>query len=61
MDYDITYDEKMLIRRRVKVTADNEDEAVDRILSGVPFSTRIVLKVESGDYTDFKVEKHYAD
>jgi hypothetical protein len=61
MDYDITYDEKMLIRRRVKVTADNEDEAVDQILAGMPFSTRVVLKVESGSYTDFKVEEHHAD
>ncbi len=58
MDYDITYNEIMTIQRKVTVAADNEDEAVDRILSGVPFSTRIVLKVTSGDYTDFKVEKH---
>ena len=59
MIYNITFDEQMLIRRRVRVEAEDEDMAVDKVLSGAPYPSIEILKVVAGDYDNFKIEKSH--
>ena len=64
MQYEITYDEQMLIRRRVKVEAGCKDEAVEIIVSGGAYTPTTrpteVLEVTSGNFDNFKVKEKYA-
>ncbi len=54
--YMVTFTEKMQITRRVKITAFDEQEAIDIIVAGIPLTDRVILDVSSGNYSNFEVK-----
>jgi hypothetical protein len=54
--YTVTFTERMSVTRRVEITAFDEEEAIDTIVAGIPLIERVILKVSSGNYSNFKVK-----
>lgn len=54
--YTVTFTERMSVTRRVEITAFDEEEAIDTIVAGIPLIQRTILKVSSGNYSNFKVK-----
>ena len=56
MQYTITYDEKMLVRRRVRIEAVCEEDAIELLMAG-HLGPREILINRCGEYTNIKVRK----
>lgn len=57
-EYVITYDEKMLIRRRVTIKARYEEDAISQLLNG-HLGPREILINKCGTYSNIKVRTIY--